>query len=75
MYSRKRWRQVQEIANGFWHKWRQQYLSLLQLRQKWNKKLPELKVDDVVILKEGQVRNEHKLARVVECENSEIENG
>ncbi|XP_073237647.1 uncharacterized protein [Porites lutea] len=34
-YSRRRWRQVQYLANVFWGRWKREYLPLLQERQKW----------------------------------------
>ncbi|XP_068209228.1 uncharacterized protein [Palaemon carinicauda] len=37
MYLRQRWRYVQFLANLFWTRWRREYLSTLQERQKWNK--------------------------------------
>ena len=36
LYSRKRWRRVQFLANQFWTRWRKEYSSLCQYRQKWN---------------------------------------
>ncbi len=33
-YSRRRWRQVQYLADIFWCRWRREYLTLLQDRQK-----------------------------------------
>ena len=50
VYCRKRWRQVQYLANRFWECWRKEYLSIQQTRQKWNSLQPNLKVDDVVLL-------------------------
>ena len=35
-YCRKRWRIVQHLANNFWLRWRKEYLSLIQERNKWN---------------------------------------
>ncbi|XP_067933074.1 uncharacterized protein [Watersipora subatra] len=35
MYSRKRWRAVQHIANVFWKRWKTKYLSQLHSRQKF----------------------------------------
>ena len=35
VYSRKRWRRVQYLANVFWSRWRKEYLHQLQQRQKW----------------------------------------
>ncbi|CAC5383581.1 unnamed protein product [Mytilus coruscus] len=33
IYSRKRWRRVQFLANKFWNRWRKEYLSNLQSRK------------------------------------------
>ena len=35
IYSRKRWRRIQHIANEFWSLWKKEYLQSLQERQKW----------------------------------------
>ena len=37
IYSRKRWKRVQYLANVFWSRWRNEYLSSLQIHQKWIK--------------------------------------
>lgn len=34
-YSRRRWRQVQYLANLFWTRWTREYIPLLQECQKW----------------------------------------
>ena len=34
LYCRKRWRHVQHLANEFWSKWKKEFLSNLQPRQK-----------------------------------------
>ena len=34
IYSRKRWKRVQYLAHVFWSRWRSEYLSSLQMRQK-----------------------------------------
>ena len=36
-YTRKRWKQVQYIADLFWTRWTREYLPLLQERQKWSR--------------------------------------
>lgn len=65
LYSKKRWRRVQHLANEFWQRWRKGYLQSLQSRQKWIKPHRNLQVDDVVVLKDdNQPRNCWKLARV-----------
>ena len=67
VYARKRWRVVQHLANTFWSRWRKEYLQLLQKRQKWDEVRPNLKVDDVVLMKdEGAPRRSWPLARVIE---------
>ena len=65
IYSRKRWRRVQHLANEFWKKWRNEYLQSLQMRKKWNSPVRNVKVSDIVIIKDDNLpRNEWKLARV-----------
>ena len=70
-YCRKRWRIAQHLANGFWTRWRKEYLQLLQSRQKWTGEKRNLKVDDVVLLKdEGVVRSQWPMGRVIEVHES-----
>lgn len=67
LYSRKRWRRVQYLANEFWTRWRKEYLQSLQPRQKWMSPRKNLQVDDVVIIKDDNLpRNSWKIARVDE---------
>jgi hypothetical protein len=49
-YCRKRWRQVQYLADIFWSRWRSEYLPLLQSRSKWLSTETNLKIDDVVLI-------------------------
>ena len=72
LYSRKRWRRVQYLANEFWNKWKADYLQLLQTRQKWVKARRNMAVDNVVIVKEDSLpRNRWPLARVVQTYQSD----
>ena len=75
MYSRKRWRVVQHLANAFWSRWRREYLQLLQTRHKWTGTKRNLKVNDVVLMKEdGTIpipRGQWPMARVVEAHKSQ----
>lgn len=67
LYLRKRWRRVQLLANNFWTRWRKEYLSNLQQRQRWTKDRTNAKVNDIVLLKEDEIpHNKWKLAEVVE---------
>lgn len=62
----KQWKQVQSLANMFWRRWRQEYLVTLQPRRKWQPARPDLKVGDLVLLKEAQVkRNEWPTGLIV----------
>ena len=65
VYSKKRWRRVQQLTNEFWQRWRKSYLQSLQTRQKWTTPQKNLEEGDIVILRdEGAPRNSWKLARV-----------
>ncbi|XP_033867815.3 uncharacterized protein LOC117407211 [Acipenser ruthenus] len=65
LFSRQ-WRQVQSLANTFWHRWRKEYLPTLQSRRKWQKEKPNLKEGDIVMLKDSQVkRNDWPMGIVV----------
>ncbi|XP_066923456.1 uncharacterized protein [Clytia hemisphaerica] len=63
---RRRWRRVQHIANEFWSRWRKEYLQTLQRRSKWQHKIRNFSIGDVVLLKETNFRNDWQLARITE---------
>ncbi len=63
----KQWRQVQSLADTFWKRWREEFLSTLQPRKKWQKNKPNPQVGDVVLLKDTQVtRNDWPLGVITE---------
>ena len=65
MYSRRCWRRVQHLANEFWCRWKKEYLHSLQLRQKWLKPQRDLRIDDIVLIKDDCLAHNHwQLARV-----------
>ena len=67
LYSKRRWRRVQHLADVFWNRWKKEYLLTLQQRQKWTKPCRNLKVGDVVLVKNDNLpRIQWKLARVEE---------
>ena len=49
-YSKRRWKQVQFLSNLFWHRWLQEYVPLLQERQRWPKDKRNFAAGDVVIV-------------------------
>lgn len=66
-YARRRWRQVQYIADLFWKRWVREYLPLMQERQKWNVVRKNLKPDDIVlIMDEASPRNSWLMGRIIE---------
>ncbi|KAK0140261.1 TBC1 domain family member 8 [Merluccius polli] len=66
IYSRKRWKQVQYIANLFWQRWIKEYLPLMQQRQKWTNTRRNFNINDVVVIvDETAPRNSWPLGRVV----------
>ena len=71
LYLRKRWRRVQYLSEQFWSRWRKEYLQSLSYRQKWNTPRRNVKVGDVVLLKDDEVsRMEWPLAIITETQES-----
>ena len=65
VYCQRTWRTVQFLANVFWSRWRKEFLSSLQTRQKWIKQTRNLAVGDVVLVKESNTsRNQWPLGRI-----------
>ena len=72
LYSRKRWRRIQYLLNVFWSRWKTEYANNLQVRTKWQTIKRNLKVGDIVMLKdEDSPRNQWPLARVIEAPEDE----
>lgn len=66
LYSRKRWRQVQYLADLFWRRWIREYLPTLQQRRKWNEPTRNIRAGDIVLIVEDLPRNQWTMGRVVE---------
>ena len=61
----KQWRQVQHLANVFWHRWRKEFLPTLQPRRKWEHDTKNLEEGDLVLLRGKDLpRNSWPLARI-----------
>ncbi|GFV05149.1 hypothetical protein TNCV_223631 [Trichonephila clavipes] len=52
---RDRWELLQNIKRGFWKKWSSEFISSLQPRKKWQDAQPNLKEDDIVLIKKRRV--------------------
>jgi hypothetical protein len=67
LYAKRRWRQVQYLADIFWSRWRKEYLPLLQKRQKWTTQREPHKVGDLVLVVDQLLpRNQWSTGRIVE---------
>ena len=65
-YGKLRWRRVQYLSDQFWVRWRRDYVLKLQERNKWRFSSPNLKVNDIVLVKCNSPRNEWPIGRIVE---------
>ncbi|MEL7342708.1 MAG: hypothetical protein AAGM67_19645, partial [Bacteroidota bacterium] len=66
-YSKRRWRQIQYLADVFWKRWLKEYIPNLQIRQKWNKECRNFKKDDIVLVTdETMPRGSWPLGRILE---------
>ncbi|KAL0811450.1 hypothetical protein ABMA28_009850 [Loxostege sticticalis] len=50
-----RWQLVQTMARGFWKKWSHEYLQSLQQRSKWITAKEDIKINDVVVVKDDNL--------------------
>ncbi|XP_061897713.1 uncharacterized protein LOC133646409 [Entelurus aequoreus] len=67
LYATKRWRRVQYLIEQFWGRWKKEYLLNISTRQKWHLPQRNLRVNDIVIIKDDNLpRNHWQLGRVVE---------
>ena len=62
---RRRWKQVQYIADIFWKRWTKEYMVQLQERQKWLRLKENIKIGDIVLIIDGsKPRNVWPMGRV-----------
>ena len=67
LYSVRRWRQVQFLANLFWKRWSKEYLPTLQKRNKWADPRLNFAIGDLVlVVDERMPRGQWPLARLTE---------
>ncbi|CAB4005371.1 Hypothetical predicted protein [Paramuricea clavata] len=71
LYSRRRWRRAQYLADQFWIRWKNEYLQSLQSRSKWNKRHPNLEVGDIVLMKDDTLWNLWPMGRITKAIKSE----
>ena len=62
------WKRVQHLAQQFWDRWRRDYLPLLQPRRVWQQARDNVRVGDVVLLRDkASHRNSWPLGIIVQC--------
>jgi hypothetical protein len=71
-YHKRRWKQVQYLSDLFWQRWKREYLTTLQHRQKWQNPDERLKENDLVLVTDISLpRNQWPLGRIQEFVTSE----
>ena len=66
LFFPQRWRHVQRYADLFWKRWVKEYLPSLVPRQKWLDSKPNVRIGNVVILKNDETpRSQWPLGRVI----------
>ncbi|XP_061191617.1 uncharacterized protein LOC133199804 [Saccostrea echinata] len=71
---RKQWKHVQCLSDIFWKHWRNGYLQQLQVRRKWQTERPDVKVGDVVLLRDKEAhRGQWPLGLIVNVFKSECD--
>ncbi|GFW83709.1 integrase catalytic domain-containing protein [Trichonephila clavipes] len=63
---RDRWELLQNIKRGFRKKWSSEFISSLQPRKQWQDAQPNLKEDDIVLIKEEGPPGTWPMARVLQ---------
>ncbi len=68
VYAKKRWRQMQYLADLFWHRWIREYLPDLQQRQKWLYPERNLQEGDIVLIVDDTApRNSWLMGKVLQA--------
>ena len=60
----QRWRLVTDLHRHFWTRWKNEYLSSLQARSKWFGKGEQLRIGDLVLIKESTHPLHWQLGRI-----------
>jgi hypothetical protein len=60
MFSRKKWKRAQVLANQFWARWVREYLPILQVRKMWLVPKRNLQVNDLVLVVDSTQPRSHR---------------
>lgn len=63
-----RYQYLQQLQQHFWARWSTEYISQLQQRQKWKKSFANVKVNQLVLVKDkNSPPSSWKLGRIIQC--------
>lgn len=63
----KHYQQVQQMHQHFWRQWHDEYLTTLQARNKWQRPMDNLQVNDIVVIRhENLPPSKWRLGRITE---------
>jgi hypothetical protein len=63
----ERWRLITQISQSFWRSWSKDYLTQLQVRNKWRQPYKDLCINDLVLIKDDNLPPMRwKMARVLD---------
>ena len=66
VYARRRWKQIQYLADLFWRRWTLEYLPLLQERQRWSRLKRNFEIGDIVLIVDSNApRNSWMIGRII----------
>ncbi|CAI6371200.1 unnamed protein product [Macrosiphum euphorbiae] len=66
MSKYQRWRLITDLHHHFWTRWKNEYLSSLQLRRKWTEPGQNLSVGELVLVKEATHPLQWRIGRIRE---------
>ena len=67
LHCRKKWRQVQYLADVFWRRWTKEYLLTLRQRTKWHGPRRNVKINDLVlVISSNTPHSSWQIGRVME---------
>jgi len=49
-----RWKLLDQCHQAFWRRWSTEYLTSLQTRTKWSSQTPNIRLNDVVVIRDNQ---------------------
>ncbi|XP_017468143.1 PREDICTED: uncharacterized protein LOC108360394 [Rhagoletis zephyria] len=63
----KHWQWLRRLHQQFWHRWSEEYLSTLQSRSKWRRRVENIQVGDIVLVRHENLPPTHwRLGRITE---------